>query len=90
MSFIRNVLAIIGLIVLIGLGVGYATLGPKLSEFDPRFLEAYIEFADKLLETGDPGQAMMWSVKVNEGLTPEEVVASLKSLATERNFLFVQ
>ncbi len=32
---------------------------------------------------------MMWAVEVDEGLTPEEVIESLKSLATSRNFLFV-
>ena len=41
------------------------------------------------METGDPGVAMMWSVPVKEGLTPDEVIDSMKSLATERNFLFV-
>jgi uncharacterized protein (DUF302 family) len=89
MSFIRNALAIIGLIVLVGLVVGYTTLAPKLSEFDPRLLEAYAEFGNKLLNTGDPGQSMMWSVEVNDDLSPEDVVEALKSLAIERNFLFV-
>jgi uncharacterized protein (DUF302 family) len=32
---------------------------------------------------------MMWSVPVEEGLTPEEVIDSMKSLATSKNFLFV-
>jgi uncharacterized protein (DUF302 family) len=89
MSFLRNLFAIIGLVLVIAIGVGYYFLAPKLSEFDPEYLKTYEEFATRLFETGDPGRAMMWSVQVKEGLTPEEVIESLKSLATERNFLFV-
>jgi len=89
MSFLRNLLAIIGLVALIAVGWAYFILAPVVSEFDPEFVGAYKEFADKLIKTGDPGVAMMWSVEVKEGLTPEDVIESLKSLATERNFLFV-
>jgi hypothetical protein len=79
MSFIRNVLAIIGLIGLVGLDVGYTTLAPKVSEFDPRLLKAYAEFGNKLLNTGDPGLSMMWSVGVNDDLSPEDVVQALRA-----------
>ena len=89
MGFIRNLLALIGLVVLLGLGFGYYKYWPSVSQFDPGFPKVYAEFAGKLLETGDPGKAMMWSVPVAEGLSPEDVVDSLKSLATERRFLFV-
>ena len=89
MGFIRNLLALIGLLVLIAAGVGYAAVSDRLREFDPQFLDVYQEFATRLLETGDPGVAMMWSVPVQEGLTPEDVVDALKSLASSRNMLFV-
>ena len=89
MSFLRNLLAIIGLVVVIALGWAAFTYGPTIAKFDSKFPKVYAEFADKLLETGDPGVAMMWSVPVEEGLSPEDVVDSLKSLATSRNFLFV-
>jgi uncharacterized protein (DUF302 family) len=89
MSIIRNLLAVIGLVALVA--VGYAALkwGGKLAEFDPGFVNVYAEFADRVLETGDPGQAMMWAVKVSEDLETEDVVEALKSQATQRNFLFV-
>lgn len=89
MSFIRNLLAIIGLLALIAILIGAVTVGPKLAQFDPGFPKAYGEFAGKLLETGDPGVAMMWSVPVQEGLSTDDVVASLKSLATSKSLLFV-
>ena len=95
MKFIRNVLALFGLVSLIFFGyifvVGYdyIRLAPNLTEFDSEFPRVYGDLTKRLLETGDPGVAMMWAVEVDEGLTPEDVIQSLKSLATSRNFLFV-
>jgi uncharacterized protein (DUF302 family) len=89
MTFIRNLLAVIGLLALLAILIGAVTIGPKLAHFDPGFPKAYGEFAGKLLETGDPGVAMMWSVPVQEGLSTDDVVASLKSLATAKSLLFV-
>jgi len=89
MSFIRNLLAVIGLLALLAILIGAVTVGPKLAQFDSGFPKAYGEFAGKLLETGDPGVAMMWSVPVDDGLSTDDVVDSLKSLATSKNLLFV-
>jgi uncharacterized protein (DUF302 family) len=89
MKMIRNLLAVFGLLALAAVLIGAVTIGPKLAQFDPGFPKAYGEFAQKLLETGDPGVAMMWSVPVDEGLSTDDVVGSLKSLATSRNLLFV-
>ncbi len=89
MTLIRNLLAVIGgltLIVLLGAAIW---LGPRLAQFDPDFVPTYSSFASRLLETGDPGVAMMWSVPVEEGLSADEVVDSLKSLATTNNLLYV-
>jgi len=89
MGFIRNLLALIGLLVVVGIGFGYYRYGPTLSQFDAGSLEVYGTFAKKLLESGDPGVAMTWEVTVEEGVSPEDVVEALKSQATQRNFLFV-
>lgn len=89
MGFIRNLLALIGLVVVVAAGWAYMQLAPKLAEFDPDLPKVYAEFANRLLETGDPGVSMMWSQQVQEGLSAEDVIESLKSLATSRNFLFV-
>jgi len=89
MKLIRNVLALIGLVALLAVGYGYYRLAPALTQFDPGFISTYGEFVNKLLESGDPGESMMWAVQVAEDLSPEDVIDSMKSLATERNFLFV-
>ena len=89
MNLIRNLLAIVGLITLIALSVGAFIIGPRVADFDPKFASVYAEFADRLLDTGDPGVAMMWAVPVEEGLETGDVIDSLKSLATSNNLLFV-
>jgi hypothetical protein len=89
MKILKNILALIGLATLVALGAAYIGYGKRLADFDPDFTRVYGEMGARLLKTGDPGVAMMWSVPVKEGLTPEEVIDSMKSLATERNFLFV-
>jgi hypothetical protein len=86
---IKNILALVGLVTLLGLGAAAVTVGGRLAAFDPGFPKVYSEFGQRLLKSGDPGVAMMWAVPVKEGLTPEEVIDSMKSLATARNFLFV-
>lgn len=89
MAIIRNVLALIGLITLVGAGFAAGKLWPVLSEFDPGFTQVYTQFAQKLLTEKDPGVAMMWSMPVEEDLSPDDVKESLRSLASSKNFLFV-
>lgn len=89
MNFLRNLFALIGVLATILFGVGYFQYSSMFADYDPEFLETYGAVAERLIETGDPGMAMMWSVPVEEGLEPEDVIDSLKSLATARNFLFV-
>ncbi|GAB0058628.1 hypothetical protein SIID45300_02981 [Candidatus Magnetaquicoccaceae bacterium FCR-1] len=90
MGMIKNLLAVLGLMALLGGGYGYAKLAPKLSQMDPGYMGMYTEFASRLLETLDPGLAMVWSVPVeNPDLTPNDIKESLKSLASAKDFLFV-
>ncbi|MEA3278904.1 MAG: DUF302 domain-containing protein [Pseudomonadota bacterium] len=89
MKLIRNLFALIGLVVVLVAAVSYVRLAPSLSEFDNGFLKVYTDFGARLLETGDPGVSMMWAVPVDEGLSADDVIESMKSLATSRNFLFV-
>jgi len=89
MKLIRNLLALIGLLTILALAFAYVRFAPRLGEFDPGFTEVYTQFAQRLLETGDPGVAMMWAVPVEEGLSTDDVIESMKSLAAGREFLFV-
>jgi len=100
---IVNLFAIIGLIAVIGAGVGYSKVNGMLADFgltmdqvkslpselDPKAMDTYKEFAQKFMKTKDPGDAMVWSFPVDEGLSVDEVKDSLINLATARDFLFV-
>lgn len=89
MNLLRNLFALIGVIATVAIGVGYYKFTTVFADYDPQFTEVYGSVGQMLMETGDPGRAMMWSVPVEEGLSPEDVIESLKSLATAKNFLFV-
>ena len=89
MKLVRNLFAIIGLLSVLALGYGYVRYSTAVADFDPEFTRVYGELGSRLLESGDPGVAIMWSVPVEEGLTPEDVIESMKSIAISRNFLFV-
>ena len=88
MTFIRNLLALIG-VVAIGLGVW---LGPTLwkyksalDSFDEGALQTYKDLADQLVETGNAAAATVWKVKVADGLSFDEVDQSIKAVAIDRN-----
>ncbi len=89
MKLLRNILALIGLAAVLGGVAAYVAWGDKVADFDPEFSRVYSSFASRLLATGDPGVAMMWSVPVEGDPSPEDVVESMKSLAASRSFLFV-
>lgn len=89
MGWIRNLLAIIGLVVVLGGGYGYLQVAPMVSKFDDKFIDVYMAFMGKMLTIGDPGNAMVYSVPVQQDLNVEDVKESLKSLASARNFLYV-
>lgn len=89
MRFIRNILAVIGFVVVVASSVGYFKAKELLSEFDADVVPTYLNFAKTLLSTMDPGSAMALAVPVKDGISIEDVKESLKSMANTRNFLFV-
>ena len=89
MRLLWNILAVMGLFAVIAMGVMFAHVFNATREFDPNAFGLYKEFMGQLLETGDMADAFVWEVPVDEGIEVEDVIESMKSLATARNFLFV-
>lgn len=89
MGLFRSFFTLVGIATVAASGYGYFKYGSTLKSFDPGYIQTYKEFATKMLETGDPGSAMVYSVQVKDGLTPEDVKGSLESLAVARNFMYV-
>ncbi len=88
MGFIRNILALLGLAA-IGMMVW---VGPTMYKykvafdgFDEKSFEMYKGLGERLIEHGNAVGATVWSAKVADGLTFEEVDQSIRNIAIERN-----
>jgi len=85
MSVIRNLLALVGLLAVIAAGVAGARYLQVVDRFDPGAVAVYGELVNSILETRNAAEATAWKVKVEEGLTPQEVEQSMKLVANELN-----
>lgn len=85
MYLVRNVLAAIGLVSLIGIGSAAVYAKVHFSGFHPRAISVYLSMAQVLMETGNPAEATVWKARVANGLTFEDVEQSIQSLAHEYN-----
>lgn len=89
MKLLRNILAIIGLITIIGVAFTVNHIWSTTKDFDPDAFKLYKHFASELLATGDLASAFVWQVPVEEGIEIEDVKDSMKSIAVSKNFFFV-
>ncbi|MEJ2309694.1 MAG: DUF302 domain-containing protein [Gammaproteobacteria bacterium] len=88
MSFIRNLLALVGLIAIIGGGYMYTKLKPEfdaLNSLDPGARDVYLTMWHKLKETGSSADATVVRYQVDADLSWEEVEDSMKSVANSHN-----
>jgi hypothetical protein len=86
MAFLRNLLALIGLVAVGAVAYAWITYGSQLREFDEESLATYRDMAAVLLETGNAAEATIWKVPVDEGATPQGVEEAMKFAANEHNF----
>jgi len=92
MVFIRNLLALVGLLIIVGAvwaAVEFAPYVDTLRGFDPKAPQVYMELVKKLLNTGNIAEATVWKVEVNEDLSAQDVEDALKLVANEHNFKHV-
>lgn len=98
MNFIRNILALIGLVALIGAAFGYYKYGAMLTQItsmsaeqaaleqlDPKAKDTYMTMWKKLKETGNSADATVVKYPLAEGVTPEDAEQSMKMVANEHN-----
>jgi len=76
MKLIKGLLTLIGALVVIGAIVGAVLIGPKVANFDPKALDAYMSMAGKVLESGDPAKGMVIRKKmvIPEDMTKQEAI----------------
>ena len=88
MGFIRNILAIIGLVALIGGGYAYSKFGGEyaaLNALDPGAKKVYWDMWTKLKETGTSADATVWKRQLADDVTAEDAAEAMSSVATELN-----
>ena len=89
LGLLRNLLALIGVLALILLALVYVKFNAVYAQLDPNALQVFSRVGERYLETLDPGVTMVKTIPVKAGLSPEDVVDSMKSLAVQQNMLFV-
>ena len=94
MSILKNILAFIGGAIIIAIVVAFFKfdLGDKMSKaskLDPKAMGAYMHMFDQVLTTGRATDAMVRRVKIDPDVSTEDVVESMKSIATDANMVQV-
>jgi uncharacterized protein (DUF302 family) len=88
MNMIRNLLAIIGLVALIGGGYYYSKFSTEITAFnelDPQAGTVYAEMWEGLKKHGNSADATVWKVPLEEGVTWEDAEEAMASVANELN-----
>jgi uncharacterized protein (DUF302 family) len=95
MGFIRNILAIIGLIAILGAGYAYSKFGKgilnipnEIAEFnklDAGAKKVYLDMWTDLKKYGNSADATVWRKQLDEGVSPEDAAEAMSSVATELN-----
>jgi len=85
MRVIRNLFALVGFLAVIAAGVAVVKTRAILDGFDPGAMQVYQELVENIVETRNAAEATVWKVPVEEGLTPEDVEQSMKTVANELN-----
>ncbi|EIJ36117.1 DUF302 domain-containing protein [Thiothrix nivea] len=100
MNLIRNLLAIIGLIAIIGGAFAYTKFAPMMSQMgdmdigaekaaldqlDPKAKDVYMDMWKKLKETGNSADATVVVYPLADGVSPEDAEEAMKFVANEHN-----
>jgi len=94
MNLLKNILAFLGGAIIIAVIVAFVKfdLGDKMSkasQLDPKAMGAYMNMFDKVLTTGRATDAMVRKVKIDPDVSTEDVIESMKSIATDANMVQV-
>ncbi len=79
MKALKTLFAIIGVLAVVG--IIYA--GILVKDFDPKAKDVYKHMMGTLISTGDIAKATVYKVQVEEGVSPDDIVESLNSVANE-------
>ena len=92
MKFLWNILAVIGIVSLIGGGFVYSKFKGEISAFnelDPGARKVYGDMWTKLKETGNSADATVWKRPLEDGVSKEDAEEAMDSAAVELGILAV-
>jgi uncharacterized protein (DUF302 family) len=85
---LRNLFALLGFAVVVVVIYGAIKMAPMMQtfeSFDKKAMDVYSEMMEKILETGNAAEAMVWKVPVSEGMSADEVEETMRFVANEHN-----
>ena len=82
---IKNILALIGALVLVVAIGAYAKMGSAVMGLDSGALPAYMDMFQKVLKDGDPAKAMMVEYEIADDVSNDDAGESIHELAEEYN-----
>ncbi|MFN3786110.1 MAG: DUF302 domain-containing protein [Thiothrix sp.] len=100
MNFIRNLLAVIGLLALVGGGYAYSKFGGMMAQMggvdiaaekaafeqlDPKAKDVYLNMWNKLKATGNSADATVVTYPLKDGVSPQDAEEAMKMVANEHN-----
>jgi uncharacterized protein (DUF302 family) len=88
MSFIRNLLALVGVIAIASGIFFYGKLAPEIAAFkqlDPGAKDVYLTMWEKLKETGNSADATVWKFPLEEGVSWEDAQDAMETTANGHN-----
>jgi uncharacterized protein (DUF302 family) len=85
MGFIRNLLALVGLLTIVVVAGVYLKFSDAINSFDPQAGQVFMELGKQTLETKSMADASIWKIPVEEGLSAEDVEQTMKFVANEHN-----
>jgi len=87
MNALKNILSVIGAIALIMTIYMGLSIGPKAAKLDPAAMGLYMQMAEDVMNTGDAAASMVKVVPLEEGVSPEDAIESIKSVAVANNMI---
>jgi len=82
---LRNILALVGLAVVVATGMMYPQMKKFQTEFDPGAFNTYRELVGNVLEAGNAVEATTWKYKLEEGVSIDDAIESMKIAANSHN-----
>jgi uncharacterized protein (DUF302 family) len=89
---LKNILSIVGGLALIAvayLAINFGGMMGKVSSLHPDAMGHYMTMFEKVLETGNSAEAMVRKVRINDDVTTDDAIDTMKDIAGDNNFLVV-